>query len=80
MLRLTADNERTNPETGDNETGSYRFPADALRQMRCSRLTAGRAAPDAVRLAEWALGNAQLRIDELREMFGPEDDHPPRAA
>lgn len=80
MLKLTNDSGPVGKEKRERESDSLRFPSDALRELRCSRLTAGRTLPDAVRLAEWALGNAQLRIDELREMFGTGDDLPPRAA
>lgn len=77
MLRLTHDEPHMNDR---DEPDSFPFPTEALRSMRTGRLTAGRTTPDAVRLAEWALGNAQLKIDELRAMLCPEDDLPPRAA
>lgn len=79
MLRLTQDEPRLN-DRADEEPDTLPFPAEAMRSLRTGRLTAGKATPDAVRLAEWALGNAQLKIDELRAMLYPEDDLPPRAA
>lgn len=79
MLRFTHDEPLMDDRPND-APDTLPFPAEALRALRTGRLTAGRTVPDAVRLAEWALGNAQLKIEELRAMFNPEDDLPPRAA
>lgn len=72
MLRLTPRHEQ------DEQSDTLLFPAEALRELRGEKASAD----DAIRRAEKALEDVQLRIDQLRIAAGlsPRDPDRPRAA
>ena len=72
MLKLTPRPDH------EEEPDTLLFPAEALRELRGEKASAS----DAIRRAEKALEDVQLRIDQLRIAAGlsPRDPDRPRAA
>jgi|GEM_PF-4314370 len=75
-------------KTTETEPDSYPFPTDAARRLadgRASRIGRAISSDDLIRGVEAAIDDAQLRINQLREMVfdppgaGSDDDRPTAA-